>query len=540
MPGSKKLLVLGLDAASPALLQSWAADGTLPNIARLIATGLVGETLNNQAFEGATWPSWATGLNPAGHGFYWQEQLRSGTYRLQRCTPSDFSPRETLWEVVSAAGQRVVLLDVPMARKSPGLNGVQRVEWGGHDLVYGFQTTPPELRDAILRTTGPYPIVGRCDTPARSVPACRELADRLIEGAALGTGMACETLARETWDLAIQVFGESHCAGHQLWHFHDPVHPAWDPDTTRDTGNLIREVYAALDDSVGAVLAGVEPGTTVVLLTLHGMTCTWGASILLPEILIRLGAMHRGSPASTAAYPAEGRLVHGLRAAYHLLPEGLRRPVYQWRQGVNQRLGLGSPLDFDPARSRCFEIHLGRGCSGIRLNLRDREPMGILARGAEADAFSEQLIRDLQQLTEPGSGRPLVRTVHRTAELFRGTHLEQLPDLVLEWNPEIPLGTTVAGNGRGSRVSGTSPRVGLVQGVNTYCRTGDHQLGGMFVARGPGIGSGRLDRVVSNLDLAPTFARMMGCEMTGVDGRPIPELLAGSPAALPAAGERAG
>jgi predicted AlkP superfamily phosphohydrolase/phosphomutase len=540
MPGTRKLLVLGLDAASPPLLQSWAADRTLPNIAKLMEEGLVGHTLNNMGFEGSTWPSFATGLNPAGHGFYWQEQLKSGTYRTQETTPADFAHRESLWELLSSAGHRVVALDVPLARKSPGLNGIQRVEWGGHDFVYGFQTTPPNLRESILRTTGAYPVEGRCDVPSRSVPQCREFADLLIKAAGMGSTMARDTLAREPWDFAIQVFGESHCAGHQLWHFHDPEHPGYDAATTGETGNLIREVYTALDTAVGEVLADIEPGTTVVLLTLHGMSHTWGSSILLPEILLRLGVMHRASPASPLTRQGKGRLAQGLRSVYHAIPEGLRRPVYQWRQRLNQRVGRGSPVNLDPVRSRCFNIHLGRAYSGVRLNLRDREPLGLLGSGAEADGFCQQLTRDLLELAQPDSGLPLVRAVHRTADLFRGAHLDQLPDLIVEWNPEIPLGTAVAGNGAGSRVRATSPRVGMLEQVNTYCRTGDHQLGGMFIARGPGIQPGQLDRVVSNLDLAPTFAQMMGCAMTGVDGRPIPELLAGSPATLPATGGRTG
>lgn len=529
MSGSRKLLVLGLDAASPALLRSWAADGTLPNIARLMATGLVGDTRNNDGFEGATWPSFATGLNPAGHGFYWQQQLKSGTYRMQQCAPADFCRRPVLWETLSAAGHRVVALDVPMSRRSPGLKGIQRVEWGGHDFVYGFQTTPRGLQGEILKTVGAYPVVGRCDAAERSVSECRRLADRLIEGIALGTRMACEVLTGEPWDFAIQVFGESHCAGHQLWHFHDPAHPAFDPAITQAHGNLIREVYVTLDTAVGKVLEHQDPGTLVVLLTLHGMSHTWGASILLPEILTRLGVMNRPSPESqTGGAGAGERLAQGLRAAYHRLPERVRHPVYDMRQQVNQRvLRRGSPLNIDPRRSRCFDIHLGRGSSGIRLNLRGREPLGTLRAGTEADGFSEQLIRDLLEITHPESGRPLVQKVFRTADLFRGDHLEQLPDLVVEWNPELALGTTVAGRGEGALVRAFSPRVGLLEGVNTYCRTGDHQLGGMFIARGPGLLPGRLDRVVSDLDLAPTFARVMGCEMREVDGRPIPELLGG-------------
>ena len=35
-------------------------------------------------FIGSTWPSFYTGLSPAGHGFYRIEQLRSGTYEFFR------------------------------------------------------------------------------------------------------------------------------------------------------------------------------------------------------------------------------------------------------------------------------------------------------------------------------------------------------------------------------------------------------------------------------------------------------------------------
>jgi arylsulfatase A-like enzyme len=47
----------------------------------------------------------------------------------------------------------------------------------------------------------------------------------------------------------------------------------------------------------------------------------------------------------------------------------------------------------------------------------------------------------------------------------------------------------------------------------------------MFIAHGEGIRAATIGRVISNMDLAPTFARLLGTDMTDVDGRPIPELL---------------
>jgi len=526
MTSSRSLLVLGLDAASPALLRALAAEGALPNIAALMASGLVGDTRNVDAFEGATWPSFFTGLNPGRHGFYWQQQLESGTYRIQERAPADLCRKETLWEVVSAAGRRVVVVDVPLSHRSAALNGVQCVEWGGHDRVYGFQASTPAFQRRIVDMAGPYPVPTRCDARQRSVADCRQFADRLIQGAGQGARLARRLLAEEPWDFAMHVFGESHCAGHQLWHFHDPAHPGFDPAVTRETGDLIREVYGALDTAVGEVLAGLTPDTGVILLSLHGMTHTWGASILLPEILTRLGHFQPASTEAPGASAARTSARFDLRAAYHRVPEGIRRPLYDFRQYLNRRwLGRGTPLDIDPLRSRCFPIHLGRTYSGIRLNLREREPQGMLSPGTEAEAFCARLSEELLAITQLETGTRLVRSVLRTADRFHGPLLEGLPDLVVDWNPELVLGSAVAGTGKGAVVRASSARVGSVEAVNSYCRTGDHELGGMFVARWPGLAPGRLGRVVSNLDLAPTFARLMGCEMRDVDGKPIRELL---------------
>jgi predicted AlkP superfamily phosphohydrolase/phosphomutase len=526
---AKIVLLIGLDAARPALLKEWGRDGTLPNIGRFLAEGLTVNTLNNEGLEGSTWPSFALSLNPASHGFYWQEQVIPGTYRLQRCTPADFTSRKLLWEFLSDAGKRIVLLDVPIVRPAKNLRGLERTEWGGHDHLYGFRTSPPGHRDVVLERAGPYPLQGHCDVKERSVSGCRELADRLIRGTELSTRLAVETLAGEPWDFAAQVFGESHCAGHQLWHFHDPEHPGFDAGETARTGNLIREVYTALDRAVGALLARTTPETTVVLLTLHGMRVPWGASILLSPILERMGLLELTAAASPEA-PSTAEPASALRSMYRRLPSGVRRQIYAVRQRVNQDLlHRGTPLPIVPGRSRCFEIHLGRGHSGIRLNLAGREEQGIVGSRGEADQLVDLLIQHLGEFVHAGTGLPLVRKVFRSEERFRGRFAAQLPDLIIEWNAENLLGTTVSGGGKGARVKVTSPRYGPFEGVNTYCRSGDHQLEGMFVVRGPGIGAGTLGRTFPTVDLAPTLALMLGAEMPGVEGRPIPELVSSPP-----------
>lgn len=526
MPPSRKLLVLALDAASPRLLRTWAADGTLPHLAQLMVDGLVGETRSVEGlYVGATWPSFWTGLNPAGHGIYWLDRLLPGTYRVQRCRNADWARRPSLWQVVSDAGRRVLLMDVPFLRPRARLHGVQIAEWGAHDMDRGFSARPRRAGRALLRTVGPHPAPQPCDAPRRSHEEYLGFADQLCRGASARARVTRTLLAEESWDFAIQVFSELHCAGHQLWHFHDPAHPGFDQRVTEETGDLLRQVYRAVDAAVGEIVSAVDPDTRIVLLDLHGMSFTCGATFLLPDLLARLGVMRRASETAVRDQEPLRTPFRSLRDLYRVLPDLIRRPLYQARQYLNQRwLGRGTPLDLDPAASRCMDFGLGASVAGIRLNLVGREPGGTVAPGAEAEDFCDELTRDLLDLTNADTGRPLVRRVVRTGELFQGAYLDELPDLLVEWDPETPLGTEVAGTGAGAALRISSPKLGIVEGINRQCRTGEHRPDGLLVARGPGIAPGELDRVVSILDLAPSFARYLGCDLAGADGRPIPEL----------------
>src|SRR5690606_14063093 len=155
------------------------------------------------------------------------------------------------------------------------------------------------------------------------------------------------------------------------------------------------------------------------------------------------------------------------------------------------------------------------------LNLKGREPQGRLAPGDEAERFCAELARQLLDITRPGSSTPLVRRVHRSADLFSGPRLSLLPDLLVEWAPDPPMGTAAAGRDDGAVWAAYSPAIGLIEKRNHYCRTGEHRAGGLLMVAGDGIEPGRLERTLSVLDLAPTFARLLGCEMPGAAGAPI-------------------
>ncbi|HEX2483855.1 MAG TPA: alkaline phosphatase family protein [Myxococcota bacterium] len=520
---SPRLLALAIDAANADLVERWAADGTLPVLRGLLAEGLSGRTRSVEGlFVGSTWPSLTTALSPARHGYHSLSQLRPGSYEPGRPQDGARVHGEPFWDHLARCGVRSAVLDVPLARPS-GRLAAQVVEWGSHSTLYGFGAKPERLAAELAAHFGARAHEAPCAAELRTPEAWAGYVARLEREAARKGELTRFVLAREPVDFALQVFSEAHCAGHHAWHLHDPAHPSHDAALAAALGAPLRRVYAAVDAAIGAVIAD-WPAATVVVFAAHGMSHLHGAQFLLRDVLVRLGVTAPATPRPPTSRERAAGLAGG---AWLGLPAPLRRALQPlkarvWRGPTPAPRGLG----VDAAASLCFPVSNGLAVGGIRLNLAGREPAGRLAPGAEADAFSAELAAELCALRDERTGRALVRAVRRTRDLWQGERLDALPDLLVEWSDDAPLGSSALANGRAAAVRAVSPRLGVLESVNAYDRTGEHRSEGFFVARGPGIAPGRLARVVSTLDLAPSFCARLGAPMTGVDGRALDELVA--------------
>jgi predicted AlkP superfamily phosphohydrolase/phosphomutase len=521
---SARVLLLAIDAGSRPLLEAWAAEGVLPTLRALMARGVVGATESVEGFfVGSTWPSFATGASPAEHGIHSLVQLRPGTYQLERSLASGLVAVEPFWSHLARAGRRVAILDVPLSVVSPGLNGIQMVEWGSHDAVGGFRTWPPDLARDVVARFGAHPLTGSCDADHRSAEDHVALARRLVAGVRAKAALTRHYLARGDWDLFVQVFTEGHCAGHQCWHLHDPAHPGWDATAAAVAGDPIRDVYAAIDAAIGDVLGDVGRETLVVVLASHGMSHRVGAQFLLRDVLARLGV---AAPPPPPVVERRGLLWAVAAGGWACTPEPVRRVVRTARERAHRRAEARRwprPLPAEVSAGRCFVVDNGLVVGGVRLNLAGREPDGRLDPAA-APGFCAQLARDLLDV-EDADGGAAVQRVMATDELYRGARRRYLPDLLVEWSQGRPLGSATVGGGRGATVRLRSSRIGTVEGTNRYCRSGDHRRGGLFVAVGPDLAPGRVAGTVSIMDFAPTLAGRLGVELPPAAGRPIAALL---------------
>jgi predicted AlkP superfamily phosphohydrolase/phosphomutase len=180
----------------------------------------------------------------------------------------------------------------------------------------------------------------------------------------------------------------------------------------------------------------------------------------------------------------------------------------------------------DVATSRCFQVPNGSPVAGIRLNLVDREPDGVLRPGRESDEFCDQLAHDLLAIVDDRTDAPLIAAVSRTDSLYTGARRDALPDLLVEWSDAVVTGTSAYADGRGAQVRARSPKIGALDGWNGWSRTGEHVPAGMFVYAGPGVTVASRDVPVRLMDFHPTICALMSLPAPDVDGDLIPELVA--------------
>lgn len=532
MTSDRKVVMIGLDACDPALAQRFAADGVMPNLARLLETGARAPVENPVGlFVGSLWVNFGTALRPERHGFHCWNEIEPATYEYRLNTPS-IAHIPQFWTQISEGGKRVGVIDVPHMIANQPLNGFQIVEWGCHDKHHGFHASPPELAKIVEADFGLHPalkgkhVYGAGDTapddwahragPLRTGPEDCALLRDMLAGAEQKRRMTTSLMREGDWDLFLSVFGESHAIGHQQWHLHDKRHPRHDPQTvTAMGGDPLAQVYAALDRALGDVEAQTPNDALLLVYLSHGMGSHFDGDHLLEEILIRLdrhGRTGAGAPAGEGSAAPRGSALRRVAAAV-----GVPKSLRSW---VGRTFFARPSAAEARARRRFFKEPNNTVYGGVRLNLMGREPKGIVPP-EEVDALIAEITEGLLELVNADTGKPVVRGVERCDRWHKRSPTDTMPDLFLDWERSALIENV------------SSPRIGVVQGRYTHWRTGDHRPAGLLLAKGEGLAAGVRMPGLAVEDIGPSIAARLGVELRDVDGRAADWLV--RPAAQPAA-----
>ncbi len=363
----KRVFVLSLDGVPFTFLQQQIARGNMPHFASLLPQGSLTRIRSSiPPISAVAWASYMTGKNPGKHNIFGFIDRKPGTYDTYIPTARVLAG-ETLWGLLSRAGKRVIVMNVPVTYPPRPVNGL---------LIGGFlspklenATYPPELA-ARLAQWG-YVI----DADPWQLRQAKSTALQLIRDALRARARALfQLLDTESWDFFHCHIMETDRINHFIWE-------EWETGVVPYAAEF-EDFYREIDDLVGQVAARVADASLIILSD-HGF-CT---------------------------------LRHTVDINYWLQTNG-------WLRFTKNR--AAKLADIHPS-SQAYSLDPGR----VFINLRGREPQGSVAAGWEYENLRNQIADAARRIVDPQTGTPVVQCVLRREEAYTGQYASNAADLLL-------------------------------------------------------------------------------------------------------------
>ena len=493
------VLAIGIDAAESTLVRQMIDQGALPALRSLLASGQWLEVRSPSTIgSGAVWPTFLTSEEPAAHGIYSEWKWLPETMSLRRYEGHHLTP---FWKVWAERGVSVGVFDVPFAPPVGIKRGFEVCEWWAHDsTAAGLRANPDRIRSLVTEAPAhPLSTNRFFNSTPDSKSNLQELAAACSEGARL-RGMLARRLIDETNpQVSLVVFPELHHAGHQLWH--TVAHEHWVYNELGLNGNapasILRDVYQAVDQQIGALVDSVSSSTTVMVFALHGMRPALGFPAYLGPLLCERGFSLLTSLRSQSWTK---RALSLFAATKRHAPVGLKKLYYQVTP-ITATYKLARPTmlpAYDWSRTRAFSLPTDQ-YGWIRINLIGRESLGIVP----VEAY-ESLCLELEQMLlslASEDGELLVHDVSRTATDVASARVNPLPDLVVHWRD--------AAFSSSLKLKGSKVQAQMVGKKST----GQHTTPGFCIYRGDGDWA--CDGVVEAKDLSRLIAASLSRGLYG-------------------------
>ena len=529
-----KVVVIGLDAATWTLIRPWMAEGSMPNLARMMKDGISG-TLESvlPPITPPAWTSFMTGKNPGKHGIFHFVETEHGGYAMNYANAtSRRSP--TVWKLLNEAGYSVGTMNIPFTYPPEPLNGFQ---------ISGMDTPsesspfihPPELREELVKHLGGIQLdlrfLGAMTTDERRNQVLTEMEqmDRQWTKAAL------YLLENHPQDVMMFVFMSIDTVQHYFWQHMDKDHFIHDAKLAPKFGNAIRKVYERLDAAAGRIIDRLPSDTAVFVVSDHGGGPVVDRTIYLNRYLAQLGLLQYKEKAASGI-GALGKKI--LRSGFSLLRSTLssrqksRLAVLfpKILQKTEMAYSAFTSIDWSRTKAYCSEVLASP--PSIWINLKGIKPQGIVDP-ADYDALVNHIIAKLAELRDPRTGKSVINRVYRRDEIFHGPFTNESADLVLDWWSENSLFSTQPSFPEDTDQPALVIREHKPSDTSEW--GGTHRLQGIVVARASALKTSAVIEDAHLIDLAPTILYLLGVSVPeDMDGRVLshafrPEYLAQHP-----------
>jgi len=501
-----KVLVVGLDGASPDLLFGLAESGALPTLNGIMQGGAYG-TLQS-TIPPITCPAWVssiTGVNIGKHGIH--DFFLSVDINKKRIdfANSNKIKAKTIWNMLSLADKKIVVLNFPVSYPPQEINGAMVSGVLTPSLRSNF-TYPRDLKDELLELgyeidvadTNLDEILAFKSDKIRFLSRIREIVEKRL--------MATKYLMKQLeWDLFIVVFVAPDRIQHLYWRYIDPNHIAYDAEKAKAIYPRILECYVEVDRAIGSLIKLAGKNTKLIVYSDHGFR-PLNKTLFTNNLLLQKGFIKLKRHKRISVTPNQESFVKAI-SKLHLegvvakLPSRMKRKMRPLLSPSRDFLGI---FDIEPNETKAFQF--GYGFIRINEEALSSEEEYERTRSVIVRLFNEHLPKALS-----------IRA-YKKEDLYNGPRLKDLPDITLM--PEKDVTPRQLITTRNSLIMNYNEAID----VPSLMWNGDHSLFGVILMRGSKIGKNCLIRGANIMDVAPTILQLMNEPVPRyMDGRVIKE-----------------
>lgn len=510
-PGSgptRKVIAIGWDGACWDLLDPWVREGKLPNLAGLMERGVSGPLQSTPLpLSPAAWTTIITGQNPGRHGVFDWFERQPGSYDIDYVHTRRIGAKP-IWEYFNENGRSTGIFNLPMVYPAVPVDGFMISGMAAPSPKALNFTYPPELIEQVEASEGPYFVA---EAEIYKYGRENEYLQSILDWLDYQRGLVRFLIEKRPCDAYLFVFMQSDHIQHKFWRYREPSFPGYDPDHDPKYRDAIFRVYRALDEILGDLVAYFGEDADYIVLSDHGAGPNYGV-MYINRWLKQQGLLNLKQSLSTRAktWISKGNLV--LRG-YHLLASlGLGQAAQLISKPARNKMvnAFLSFEDVDWSRTKAYS----QGAFGqIYLNLKGREPQGIVESGDQAKKLVSDIIAGLRRLVHPLTGETLITQIHRREEVMDGPYLERAADILFSirdysYQSAVKFGLE-------------SPEI---VGPSEYEDSGSHRPEGVLVMAGPDIQHGVRIQKASVADITPTLLALADLPVPpDLDGRPLRE-----------------
>ncbi|MGI8890101.1 MAG: alkaline phosphatase family protein [Chthoniobacterales bacterium] len=509
MKKDPKLVVIGLDSATWTVIRPWMAEGSLPNLAKLMTGGVSG-TLNSvlPPITPPAWTSFMTGKQPGKHGIFNFVETEHGGYAMNYANATS-RRAPTVWKLLNNAGYSVGTMNIPFTYPPEPLNGFQ---------ISGMDTPsesspfvhPPELRQELEKHLGGIQLdlrfLGAMSTDERR----NQVLDEMKQLDEQWTKAALYLLENHPQDVMMFVFMSIDTVQHYFWQHMDADHFIHDAKLVPKFGDAVRKVYERLDAATGQLLARLPADTTVLVVSDHGGGPVVDRTVYLNRYLAQLGLLHY-KPQATSGLSSLPKKV--MRFGYSTLIRTLSSRQKTRLAALFPKLVKKSEMAYsaftsiDWSRTKAYCSEVLAAPPSIWINQKGVKPEGIVDP-ADYDSVMDLIIAKLAELKDPRDGQPVIKRVYRRDEIFHGPFAHESADLILDWWSENSLFSTQPSFPEDTDQPALVIREHKPSDTSEW--GGTHRLNGILVGRSPAFKEGAALETARLIDIAPTILHILG------------------------------